>query len=82
MDQKRQRRIQSEIDEIFCEATEEFDIDSVGHLPYLDACFREALRIMPPGPFGNSMSSVRLNVADLCMFKVHQGQRVRLVPEF
>ncbi|GLB41353.1 putative cytochrome P450 [Lyophyllum shimeji] len=44
------RRLQEEISTVVdCGNT---DVAALSELPYLDACVQEALRMMPPGPFG------------------------------
>jgi cytochrome P450 len=44
--------LQNELSDIFSDDLENVDVDNLMRLPYLDACVQEALRIMPPGPFG------------------------------
>ena len=44
--------LQKELNDVFNDELEDVHVDALMRLPYLDACVQEALRIMPPGPFG------------------------------
>ncbi len=45
-------RLQEEVSDTVADGV--MDYDALLYLPYLDACVQEALRVMPPGPFGTS----------------------------
>jgi cytochrome P450 len=51
-DKTSQQRLQKELRDVFSGEFEDVPVDTLMRLPYLDACVQEALRIMPPGPFG------------------------------
>jgi len=61
-DKTSQQRLQKELNDVFNDELEDVHVDALMRLPYLDACVQEALRIMPPGPFGPPRSSGRTGV--------------------
>ncbi|EPQ50633.1 cytochrome P450 [Gloeophyllum trabeum ATCC 11539] len=63
-------RLQAEVGTAFVSysgESENMDVSAVMRLPFLDACIQEALRLVPPGPFGppRTSGSVGVNISDV-----------------
>ncbi|KAJ6555090.1 cytochrome P450 [Mycena vulgaris] len=60
LDHERQSRLQAEVDSVLSSSVEDGSdtlASAISHLPFLDACLQESLRIVPPGPLRTTGSA-------------------------